>query len=56
MRDLFERQLQHLYNSELLILNALPEMLEHATDVGLRDIIRTYTEETYGQRERRCWI
>src|SRR5680860_753651 len=52
MRDLFENQLQHLYNSELLIVNALPEMLEYATDVELRDIIKTYTQETYDQKQR----
>lgn len=28
MRDLFEKQLQNLYNSELLIWYALPGMLE----------------------------
>lgn len=52
MRDLFEKQLQHLYNSELLILNALPEMLEYVTDAELRNIINTYTLETYDQKQR----
>ena len=52
MRDLFEKQLQHLYNSELLILNALPEMLEYATDAELRNLINTYTRETHGHKQR----
>ncbi|MDT7827579.1 DUF892 family protein [Pricia sp. S334] len=52
MRDLFERQLQNLYNSELLILNILPEMLKYATDKELKEIIRRYTEQTYDQKQR----
>lgn len=52
MRDLLENQLQHLYNSELFILNVLPEMLEYGTDNELRTIIKTYTKETYGQKQR----
>jgi ferritin-like metal-binding protein YciE len=52
MRDLFEKQLQNLYNSELLILNALLEMLEHATDGKLADIINAYIKETGDQKER----
>ena len=52
MRDLFERQLQNLYNSELLILHALPDMLEHVTDGKLAEIIETYIQETRNQKER----
>lgn len=52
MRDLFERQLQNLYNSEILILKVLPEMLEHVTDGKLKEIIKTYINETYDQKTR----
>jgi len=52
VRDLFERQLQHLYTSEELILKALPEMLDYARDEGLCDIIKTQIRVTYEQKNR----
>ncbi len=52
MLDLFEKQLQNLYNSELLILNTLPEMLDYATDGELVKIIETYIQITYNQKQR----
>lgn len=52
MRDLFEKQLENLYNSELLILYALPEMGEYVTDEKLSEIIETCTKETYRQKTR----
>lgn len=52
MRDLFEKQLQNLYNSEVLILHALPEMSAYVTDEKLSRIIQSYIEETQDQKER----
>ncbi|HLT33999.1 MAG TPA: DUF892 family protein [Aquaticitalea sp.] len=52
MIDLFEKQLQNLYNSEVLVLASLPLMYVHATDESLRAIINFYTEETDRQKTR----
>lgn len=52
MRDLFERQLQFLYNSEVLILGGLPEMLDYASDDSLRDIIKSQIKVTFDQKVR----
>ncbi|HEA29874.1 MAG TPA: DUF892 family protein [Leeuwenhoekiella sp.] len=52
MRDLLEKQLQNLYNSESLILNALPEMLLYARDLRLLEIIKSFIKETYTQKVR----
>lgn len=52
MRDLFEMQLQSLYNSEVLILGGLPEMLDYAGDESLRNIIKTQIKATYDQKVR----
>jgi len=52
MRDLFEKQLQAVYNSEVLILGGLPEMLGYAGDESLRDIIKTQIKVTFDQKVR----
>ena len=52
LRDLLEKQLQNLYNSELLILKALAEMQEYVTDYELQDILLMYTRETHDQKVR----
>jgi len=52
LRDLFEKQLQGVYNSEVLILNGLPEMLGNAYDESLRDIIKTQIKVTFDQKVR----
>lgn len=52
MLDLFEMNLQNLYNSEALILKSLSKMLEHVTDEELREIIKFYDEETLIQKQR----
>jgi ferritin-like metal-binding protein YciE len=52
MRDLFEKQLQAVYNSEVLILSGLPGMLGYAVDESLRDIIKTQIKATFDQKVR----
>ena len=52
MIDLFERQLQNLYNSETLILKALPKMYKYATDEALLDIINAQINVTHKQKVR----
>lgn len=47
-----ERQLQNLYSSEALILVAFTEMLDHASDGGLRDIIEAHIAITHYQKVR----
>lgn len=52
MMDLFEKQLQAVYNSEVLTLGGLPEMLGYAGDESLREIINTQIKVTVGQKLR----
>lgn len=52
MIDLFEKQLQNLYNAEVLILDAIPLMYDNATDQTLKTIINYYTEDTRRQKTR----
>ncbi|WP_416441247.1 ferritin-like domain-containing protein [Leeuwenhoekiella sp. A16] len=52
MLDLLEKQLQNLYNSELLILDALAEMLDYVTDTKLKEHIKNFAIETQEQKVR----
>ena len=52
LHDLLEKQLRNLYAAETLILERLPEILNHASDKGLKDIINAIIEVTDQQRSR----
>lgn len=52
LRDLFERQFKHIYNSELLILDGLAAMSDFASDNKLKKFIRDYRNETGRQLKR----
>ncbi|WP_179345855.1 DUF892 family protein [Winogradskyella ursingii] len=50
--DLFEKKLQNLYNSEILIVNSIPKLMQHVRDEELKDAVNLYYGETYRQKER----
>ncbi|MGJ8593876.1 MAG: DUF892 family protein [Aquaticitalea sp.] len=52
MLDLFEKNLQNLYNSEDLILKSFPKMLHHVTDETLKEVVEFYQVLTDAQKER----
>lgn len=52
LKDLFEHQLKDLYSAENQLLKALPKVLDHVHDKGLRDALESHREQTEGQRER----
>lgn len=52
MLDLFERNLQNLYNSEKLILKSLPQMSEYIVDEALKEVVKNFTDDTDRQKKR----
>lgn len=52
MDDLFVHTLQDIYYAENQIRKALPDMIEKATDPGLKQGFQTHLKETEGQIER----
>jgi ferritin-like metal-binding protein YciE len=52
MNDLFVHQLQDIYYAEKQILKALPDMIEKATDLKLKQGFQTHLEETKGHVTR----
>lgn len=52
MDDLFVHTLQDIYYAENQIRKALPDMIEKATDPGLKQGFQTHLGETEGQIER----
>ena len=52
LRDLFEEHIMDLYSAEEQILDALPTMIEAATDPELRSGLQKHLEETRRQLQR----
>jgi ferritin-like metal-binding protein YciE len=52
LRDLFEHEMQDLYNAESQLLKALPKMKENAVSQELKDAIETHARETEGHKQR----
>jgi ferritin-like metal-binding protein YciE len=51
LKDLFQEQLQDMYDSEQRITKALPKLIEAATCNELKSALQTHLEETKGQIE-----
>jgi len=52
LEDLFEHELQDLYSAEKQLLEALPKMVEKASDPKLKQAFNTHLEETKEQKQR----
>jgi len=52
LRDLFEEQIRDLHSGEKQIIDALPDMIEAATDSELQSALRNHLEETRKQLQR----
>ena len=52
LRELYIEQLQHLHSAETQITNALPKMIEKATDPQLKRALDTHLQETRGHVTR----
>ena len=52
LNDLLVHEIRDLYSVESQILDALPEMIETASDRSLRAALQEHLEETRGQRQR----
>lgn len=52
LRDLFEECIQDLYSAETQIIEALPTMMEAASDSRLKQAFQLHLEQTENQRQR----
>jgi ferritin-like metal-binding protein YciE len=52
LKKLYVHELKDLHSAERQILEALPKMIDAATDEGLKKAFRDHLEETRGQVER----
>ena len=52
LRELYVDQLQHLHSAETQITEALPKMIEKATDAQLKQALQTHLQETRGHVAR----
>ncbi|CAM4147620.1 YciE/YciF ferroxidase family protein [Zobellia nedashkovskayae] len=52
LNDLFEYQLKDLYSAETQLLAALPDIMEHANDEGLKQVFENQLEDTKEQKSR----
>lgn len=52
LEDLFHHQLRDIYNAETQITNALPEMMEEASDENLKQAFKDHLDETKNQVAR----
>ena len=52
LRELYVDQLQHLHSAETQITEALPKMIEKATDAQLKQALQTHLQETRGHLAR----
>lgn len=50
--DLFEHQIQHIYDAETQLINALPDLEGFASDRELMDIFLRHLKETENQKQR----
>jgi ferritin-like metal-binding protein YciE len=52
LHSLFVEQLQDLYSAEKQILEALPKMIDHTSDTGLKEGFKLHLEQTRGHVQR----
>ncbi len=52
LEDLFEHQLKDLYSAESQLVDALPKMVEKASDSGLKQVFENHLKETQNQKSR----
>lgn len=52
LKDLYFDQLRDLYSAETQLIEALPEMAQHATDTKLKEGFNMHLKETREQRDR----
>jgi ferritin-like metal-binding protein YciE len=52
LQDLYVEQLRELYNAEIQLIDALPEMMKAAYDPELKAAFERYLEQTYRHIER----
>jgi len=52
LRELYVDQLQHLHSAETQITEALPKMIDKATDAQLKQALQTHLQETRGHVAR----
>lgn len=52
LEDLFEHQLQDLYSGETQLIEALPKLVENATDEKLKKAFSNHLEETKNHKKR----
>ncbi len=52
LRTLYTNQLRHLLSTEEQIIQALPKMIESATDIELKQALETHLRETELQKQR----
>ncbi|HDZ13713.1 hypothetical protein LCGC14_0580190 [marine sediment metagenome] len=52
LKELFEHQLKDLYSAESQLVEALPKMVENASDSKLKQAFEDHLEETKNHRER----
>src|SRR5438477_7934466 len=52
LRKLYVDELQHLHSAETQITDALPKMIENATDPQLKQALQTHLQETRGHVAR----
>ena len=52
LRDLFQHEIDDLYSAEEQIIEALPKMIEKATNPALRQALNQHLQVTKGQKER----
>ncbi|UII21151.1 YciE/YciF ferroxidase family protein [Fulvivirga ligni] len=52
LQDLLEHQLKDLYSAETQILDALPKMIDKASNSSLKKAFESHMEETKGQKQR----
>lgn len=50
--DLFEHEVKDLYSAEKQLLEALPKMMESASDAQLKKVFESHLKETKAQKER----
>src|SRR5579885_1226523 len=52
LRTLYTNQLRHLLSTEEQIMDALPKMVDSATDMQLKNALQTHLQETKVHRQR----
>lgn len=50
--DLFEHEVKDLYSAEKQLLEALPKMIESASDAQLKKVFENHLKETQAQKQR----